>query len=633
MKKSRILLGASYSVIEPLGLLHLGGLARDLGWERRFHLVREHDFEPLFEAVREFKPDVVGFNVYTGNHTQLREAFKRLKLDYPEIKTVAGGPHATYFPSETLDFADYVVMSEGFGALQKILREEAKPGILPLQDPAPFPQPDRETFYADYPDYAKSRIKSVITMTGCPFYCSYCYNASKPQNIAGNMPADVAEALVKKLGPKGRLFPKNIRSVDDVIAEGREIKEKWPTEVVYFQDDVHGFDLGWMEGFADRWPTEVGIPYHAQIRWEMTKQPKRLDLFAKGGCFGLTLAIEAANKTVRTEILNRTMDTEIMFSGMQDIVDRGMRVRTEQITGLPYGVTSVETPINLDADLELVELNVNLREKTKGPTMAWASTLAPYKGTNMGTICAQFGHYNGNNSDVKDTFFEESVLRFPKAWVGPEIGTLRKQIEALEHMGLQVPGELKIKYEGLCEKLRTDDSAWLPAEELEIYRKRNAELRRIFNFVTGVPEGQKLARNYLTGEGEFSYARLGKETVKHLKELSARNTTAASMLEGITSIRAQIDKMDLDESVWTDLDDLAPYFASIPKGELAVERVINYARRHMGSNGSSKVRGISAVTLSTAIRHHLYDEILYSTNGITRQAERSLIQERYPAKV
>ena len=86
----RILFGASYSVIEPLGLLHLSGLARDLGLERKFHLVKDHNFESFFEAVKDFKPDVVGFNVYTGNHLQLREAFEKLKRDRPDVITVVG---------------------------------------------------------------------------------------------------------------------------------------------------------------------------------------------------------------------------------------------------------------------------------------------------------------------------------------------------------------------------------------------------------------------------------------------------------------------------------------------------------------------------------------------------------------
>jgi len=53
----RILLGASYSAIEPLGLLHLAGLARDEGWEPKIHLVKNHNFTDFFQIVKDFKPD------------------------------------------------------------------------------------------------------------------------------------------------------------------------------------------------------------------------------------------------------------------------------------------------------------------------------------------------------------------------------------------------------------------------------------------------------------------------------------------------------------------------------------------------------------------------------------------------
>ncbi len=101
-----------------------------------------------------------------------------------------------------------------------------------------------------------------------------------------------------------RLFPLNIRSVDDVINESAEIAQNWQTDVLYCQDDVHGFDLrDWMPKLAERWPIEVGIPYHAQMRWEMTRDERRLDLLKQTGCFGLTLAIEAAEYAVRAEVL------------------------------------------------------------------------------------------------------------------------------------------------------------------------------------------------------------------------------------------------------------------------------------------------------------------------------------------
>jgi len=465
--KKRILFGASYSVIEPLGLLHLGGLARDEGWDRKYFLVKDHDYKDFFKAVEDFKPDVVGFNVYTGNHLQFHDAFRRLKKDHPNIATVVGGPHPTYFPAESSEFADFVVMSEGFGALRRILRGESEKGIHPMNRVERFPHPDRTTFYAAYPEHAKSRIKSFITMTGCPYKCTYCYNSSEPGDIVA--PLEVIQQVkiglsLAMLGKETqatksvRLFPYNVRSVEDVIEEAKEIVQSWPTEVLYCQDDVHGFDLNnWMPKLANRWPEEVGIPYHAQMRWEMTKDERRLDLLKKAGCFGLTLAIEAADYVIRSEVLDRAMPEETMINGMKAVKDRSLKVRTEQITGLPYGATPIETDINLNADLGLVKLNVQLQ-----PDIAWASTLAPYKGTKLGQYCERFGFYNGDNSDVPDTFFDRSVLRFLKNWVGPTL-----------------------------EKLKDNPLVWLSPSDLERYRDQNAELRRHFNFFCLVPQGDR----------------------------------------------------------------------------------------------------------------------------------------------
>ncbi len=566
--KSRILFGASYSVIEPLGLLHLAGLARDEGWERKIHLVKDHDFTEFFLKVKDFKPDMVGFNVYTGNHLQLAEAFKKLKREYPNIITVVGGPHATYFPVESLKYADYVVMSEGFGSLRKILRGKIKPGIIPLTSIESFPHPDRTTFYNDYHEHRDSSIKSIISMTGCPYTCTYCYNSSTPADLGESLPVEILASLGKALGMTGRLFPKNVRDIDEVLKEGREIAENWPTKVIYFQDDVFGFDVkpqGMLDQLSWKWPKEVEIPFHAQMRWEMTVNnggERRLDLIRKAGGFGLTLAIEAANYIIRKEVLDRAMPEETMFQGMKNVIQRGFKVRTEQITGLPYGATSKPTAINLDADLELIELNVRLKEAAGGPTMAWASTLAPYRGTKLGAYCNRHGHYQSDNSDVPDTFFEESVLKFPKEWVGLEL-TKNKDV-------------------------------WLSDTKLKRYRAQNAELRRIFNFLAEVPDGDKLGKKYLESTEPFSYKRLGKETAEHLRQLKD-----TKRIDQIAKNKIYINNNT--SSPKKDLIDLAPFFACLPKPYLAIDKVAQY---------SSK-KEINDKVLSTAIRHHLYDNILY----------------------
>ncbi|MDO8563637.1 MAG: cobalamin-dependent protein [Nanoarchaeota archaeon] len=590
MSKKRVLLAGAHSVIEPLGLLHLGGLARDMGWDRQFSLVREHDFGPFFEQVKEFKPDVVGFNAYTGNHLQTHEALKRLKKDHPSVQTVIGGPHATYFPSESLKFADFVVMSEGFGAFERILKGEVSPGIFPYiapnkmkeELPFRFPQPDRATFYAYSPEHATSDVKSIMGMTGCPYACFYCYNSSGISQIAKNTPEEVMKEMLKTMNPKARLFPKNIRSVDDVVAEGLEVAEKWPTKLMYFQDDVHGFDTDvWMTEFANKWRERVSLPYHAQMRWEMTDKDqgsKRLDKLVEAGCFGLTLAIEAADPHIRIEVLNRGMANELMFEGMKKVKERGMKVRTEQITGLPYGATSKSSPINLDADLNLVKLNVDLRRKSGGPDMAWGSTFAPYIGTKLYEYCQRFGHYEADNSDVPDTFFKSSVLRFPKEWIG-----------------------LKL------EQLKGDSKVWLDADELDKYRRQNAELRGYFNFFAAVPEGDKLARNYLTSREPFGYERLGRETEEHLTRLAGNDAEARAMLDRVKTLRDSIPQGNGNAGLMRDVAYLAPMFASLPKGELALQRTIAYA----GNNREEDA--LKFHTLSTAVRHSFYEDILYFT--------------------
>lgn len=572
--KKRILLCASYSVIEPLGLLHLGGLARDLGWDRKFHLIKDHNFKDFFKLIEDYKPDAVGFNVYTGNHLQLKKAFEILKQEKPNLITIVGGPHATYFPIESSSFASFVVMSEGFSALASILNGEAKPGILCPTGTVSFPHPDRETFYADYPEHAASRIKSIITMTGCPYTCTYCYNSSTLDDIPDMTPELIAR-MSQNMNKSGRLFPRNIRSVDSVIREGAEIVERWNTEVIYCQDDVHGFDInGWMKNFADKWPVEVGIPYHAQMRWEMTVRDsgkKRLDLMKKAGCFGLTLAIEASDSTIRTEILSRKMPQEIMFEGMKSVIERGFRVRTEQITALPYGGTTTKTPMNLDADIDLVRLNVDLRRETGGPTMAWASTFAPYKGTKLGQYCEINGHYVGDNSDVPDTFFSRSVLRFPKEWIGTRLSDEKENKEL-----------------------------WLDSSDLEDYRNKNAELRRIFNFVCMVPDGHVLAKEYLETNKEFSFKRLADKTVEHVERLKDE-----SLCQKIKEVQ-QIIKNNYIHSSFKYLFNLAPYFACLPKHDLAIKKTVEYTEKY----GDGE---ISPEIFSTAIRHHLYDNVLYAT--------------------
>ena len=445
---NRILLVAPHSIVEPLGLFYLSTVARQEGWEPKIFLTK-FDYDELNNAMKDFNPSIVGFTVYTGIHKQIFSLLDLLKKDFPGITTIIGGPHATCFPHDCASHSNHVVVGEGLNSLRTILHGTTS-SVLVCNHREQFPISDRMDFYASDKKHRESPIKSVIANFGCPFDCSYCYN-SMDKN----------------------LFPLLFRSVDDVITEVTNVLSIVPnTKTIFFQDDVFGMNVSWLEEFAEKY-SKINTPFHCQTRFEFLNPSKddglrRLNLLKQAGCSGITLAIESSNPIIRKEILGRTMDNALIFDTMVKLSELGFRVRTEQMLGIPYGATSVETPINLDADIDTLEFNIQLRESTGLPTVAWASILMPYKGTRIWDYCDKYGFYHGSNDDIPKSFFERSVLKFPDKWVGSN--------------------------------LSDSDSNWMNSKDSDDYKDKMYRLQSMFHLAALMPSGHKLVRRFLDGD-------------------------------------------------------------------------------------------------------------------------------------
>lgn len=143
--------------------------------------------------------DVIFASTYIWNVEPFQILFTNLKLLFPEIKIVYGGPEVTYNPKEQLkqnDFLDAVIVGEGemtfletlsqcskeqnvdFGGIDGVVYKTADQIIIansprmpmnPL-DVVPFPYPDlKETAH---------KILYYETTRGCPFNCSYCLSSA-----------------------------------------------------------------------------------------------------------------------------------------------------------------------------------------------------------------------------------------------------------------------------------------------------------------------------------------------------------------------------------------------------------------------------------------------------------------------
>jgi len=508
----RVILGAVHSIIEPLGLLHLSAIARQEGFEPTIILSKRDDLGDIEVARRALHPDFVGLTVYTGSHQNIFKYFDRLRTEKAHPPTILGGPHATIFPKESLTHADYVVVSEGLNSFRRILRGVAKPGILLPQKLEQFPMSDRNQFYRDHPSHAQSPVKSTFTNTGCPWDCAHCYNSSNVEQLEGVLSSEELQQAKKVLGERGRLFAKSSRSVEEVLTELEHIQKISPdTQLFFFQDDVFlRGNVRDLEEFASKYPKRVGLPFHAQTRVDyidISKDDgrKRLDLMREAGCTGLTLAIESGNRTIREEVLGRRTDEELMFRAFSYMARLGYKLRTEQMLGLPTGATSQETPINIEADLETLKLNVELKRATKLPTYAWASIFVPYMGTRLGMYCDEHGFYHtADNNDTPPSFFSRSVLRFPKQWVGLSLSA-------------------------------KDSHLWLSEPEQEAHRTQVQLLRDIFDEAANTPQGHILARQYLKGIDVTDTASL-----KLIHELSA--TRRHHMYDILYGIKPKVNK-------------------------------------------------------------------------------------------
>ena len=141
-----------------------------------------------------------------------------------------------------------------------------------------------------------------------------------------------------------------------------------------------------------------GRKYHAQIRIEQINEEK-IHLLKQSGCVSVTLAIETFDQKYREKYLNRFMSNDDIVTNCAKLKDNGIKIRTEQMLGLP--------DTTFDNEIALLKLNCEI-----GPTLSWSSIYQPYLGTELGEFCRTNGLYNGDNSDVSASFFENTILNY-----------------------------------------------------------------------------------------------------------------------------------------------------------------------------------------------------------------------------
>lgn len=149
---------------------------------------------------------LVGFQVFSDVYPALRELVPRIRELFPHAVIVAGGPHPSGAPEQSLrenPGLDYVVKGEGEEALEMLVRallagdlavrEGSIPNLVYLKggrvvfnrhkliDVDQYGPPAWEQLHPErYPPvqhgtfHKSTRVVPIITSRGCPYDCTYC---------------------------------------------------------------------------------------------------------------------------------------------------------------------------------------------------------------------------------------------------------------------------------------------------------------------------------------------------------------------------------------------------------------------------------------------------------------------------
>ncbi len=355
---------------DKLGLMFVAGEIRDSGHQFCYF---DGESDQFADQLKDWQPDFACFSPLCIDHKISLSISKKIKEVSPAIVNVFGGPHIMGMVQNSDDLdkfindigVDIAVIGPLRGAIEKIINSEKKKIISTIPTtPDDMPSPAREELYEAIPRLAARYAKSMVSMFGCPYDCSFCSNRLKKE----------------KFGPK--VFKEYFlerRPISELIKEGK-ILLKYDTIEVDWEDDdlLFGKDIGsWLIEFVEAWKKEVGIPLRFMSSPKsILRASDRMLVKLKEISSWCIMGIQCIRQE-SLDILNRGWQKEEEVKAAHDrLKEFGFSVLLQSIIGLP-----VEDPIE-----DAIDTILGLQRIGAG-SMATAFPLLLLSGTQLYNEC------------------------------------------------------------------------------------------------------------------------------------------------------------------------------------------------------------------------------------------------------
>jgi len=382
-----------------LGIMMLASLLLREGFEVNiFDANLDDDVE---RTLASFRPHFAGFTCVTAAIHEAARMAQALKLAVPDCVTMAGGPHVSAVPSETLKLFssfDFALQGEGELSLPLFLKNnflekssiESVPGLIFRKgdevianrpgafleggalDELPFPAwhllPMEKIFgKVTHGLFSRgSRIMPVMTSRGCPNYCGFC---------------------CRVMGFKFRA-----QSLDRVLCEVQWLYDTYRVDEIYFEDDTFTQDPVRAHQLLDgiiALKLPIWIKFANGLRADKVNR-ELLDKMKRAGVYWVGFGIESGSDHTQ-KLMRKFLDLDLAARNVQLAKSMGFKVGSNCIIGYP-GETkaSIKESINYFLKLKLDSFAV--------------VTCVPFPGTSAWQECE------------KNSWFTEHAKHYANYW-------------------------------------------------------------------------------------------------------------------------------------------------------------------------------------------------------------------------
>lgn len=387
---AKVLFIGEYLYFEPLNVLSLASFLKEKGYTCEYLDIKLE--RNLKDKIAKFNPDIIGYSITTGKHNKFRDINSNLKKTFDFI-SVFGGPHCTFYPDfinekdvdvicvgegeySLLELTESVSKKVSYNKIQNLwVKTESgdiiKNDLRPLiEDIDTLPAPDR-SLLDKYSAYKNKKQKSFITGRGCPYKCTYCFNHVYNKMYEG----------------KGTVVRK--KSVNNIIKEIYDVKDKYNIKRIFFYDDVFSINKKWLLDFCNKY-RDIKIPFTVGLRINNTDK-EIVSSLKSAGCERVLFGIECGNEDIRNRLLKRNITDNQIIDITKLLNKYKIFPASFNIVGLP------------DERVEDVFATIKLNIKS-GVKFSYCTIYQPYPKTELEKYCSSKEYYNGSIETIPSSY-------------------------------------------------------------------------------------------------------------------------------------------------------------------------------------------------------------------------------------